>query len=131
MPTTTESILEVAQKLGDLVAQHPAVAAYQQAQKVLADDADASRLMQEFQKVLQQVSHNEQIGMPPTAEQQRALQTLQTQIASHIKFQSYSRAEFELTDLLRKISQTWQKPLAKERAGAGATEAPAGPKIVM
>ena len=30
-------------------------------------------------------------------------------------------AEYELTDLLRKISQTWQKPLARERGAAGGT----------
>ena len=69
-------------------------------------------------------------GLPPTEEQRRSFEALQTQIAGHLKFKSYSMAEYDLTDLLRKISQTWQKPLARERGAAEAGQ-PAGPSLVM
>jgi len=129
MPADTQSLLDAADKLADLLAEHPAVEKYKQAQKTLQDDPDASRLLSDFNSVLTQISHNERAGMPPTEEQQRKFTALQTQIAGHLKFKSYSLAEYELTDLLRRVSQTWQKPLA--RPGAAGEQASAGPRLVM
>ncbi|MGC4032107.1 MAG: YlbF family regulator [Tepidisphaeraceae bacterium] len=129
MPADTQEILDAAKKVGDLLATHPAVEKYKAAQKALSDDPDASRLLSEFNTVLTQISHNERAGLSPTEDQRKKYELLQTQISSHLKFKSYSMAEYELTDLLRKVSQTWQKPLAKERGGAGA--APAGPSFAL
>jgi cell fate (sporulation/competence/biofilm development) regulator YlbF (YheA/YmcA/DUF963 family) len=120
MPTDTQTVLDAAQKVADLLESHPAVEKYKQAQKSLQDDPDSSSLLKEFNSVLTQIAHNERAGLPPTDEQRRKFEGLQTQIAGHLKFKAYSIAEFELTDLLRKVSQTWQKPLA--RAGAAGTE---------
>jgi cell fate (sporulation/competence/biofilm development) regulator YlbF (YheA/YmcA/DUF963 family) len=117
MPSDTQTLLDAAKKVADLLADHPAVEKFKQAQKSLQDDPDASRLLQDFNSVLTQIAHNERAGLPPTEEQRKKFEAFQTQIASHLKFKAYSMAEFELTDLLRKVSQTWQKPLA--RAGAG------------
>ena len=126
MPADTQSILDAAKKVGDLLATHPAVEKYKQTQKALADDPEASRMLADFNSVLTQISHNERAGLSPTEEQRKKYELLQQTIAGNLKFKSYSTAEYELTDLLRKISQTWQKPLARERA-AGPSAAPAGP----
>ena len=133
MPATTQEIMDAAKKVGDLLAEHPAVEKFKQSQKALQDDPDASRLLTEFNSILTQIAHNERAGLPPTEEQRKKYELLQTQIASHLKFKSYSMAEYELTDLLRKISQTWQKPLARERgaAGGGGMGGPAGPSLVI
>jgi len=119
MASDTQSILDAAQKVADLLADHPAVEKYKSAQKSLQDDPDASSLLKEFNSVLTQISHNERAGLPPTEEQRRKFEALQTQIAGHLKFKSYSIAEYDLTDLLRKVSQTWQKPLARPGAAGG------------
>jgi cell fate (sporulation/competence/biofilm development) regulator YlbF (YheA/YmcA/DUF963 family) len=134
MPADTQQVLDAAQKVADLIATHPAVEKFKQAQKSLQDDPDASRLLQDFNSVIMQISHNERAGLPPTDEQQRKFQALQTQIASHLKFKSYSMAEYELTELMRKVSQTWQKPLARERAAGEPAEAgpqSGGPRLVI
>lgn len=130
MPVDTQQILDAAGKVADLLAQHPVVEKYKSAQKALQDDPDASRLLQDFNSVITQISHNERAGVPPTEEQRRKFEALQTQIASHLKFKSYSMAEYELTDLLRKISAAWQKPLARA-GGAAASGASAGPSLVI
>ena len=116
MPADTQAVLDAAKKVADLLADHPTVEKFKQAQKSLQDDPDASRLLQDFNSVLTQIAHNERAGLPPTEEQRRKYEAFQTQIASHLKFKAYSIAEFELTDLLRKVSQTWQKPLARPGA---------------
>lgn len=131
MATDTQTVLEAAQKLADLLAEHPAVEKYKQAQKALQDDPDASQLLKQFNSVLTQIAHNERAGLPPTEEQRRQFESLQTQIASHLKFKAYSMAEYDLTDLLRKISQTWQKPLARQGAGGSADPTSAASRLVI
>jgi len=130
MPSDTQSVLDAAQKVADLLAQHPAVEKHKAAQKALQDDPVASKLLKDFNSVLTQISHNERAGMPPTEEQRKKFEALQTQIASDLKFKSYSIAEYDLTDLLRKISQTWQKPLAGARGAAGAAGGGASPLVM-
>lgn len=132
MPADTQSILDAAAKVGDLLAQHPAVEKFKQSQKALADDPAAAKMLAEFNSVLTQISHNERAGLPPTEEQRKKYELLQQQIAGHLKFKSYSIAEYELTDLLRKISQTWQKPLARQPGAAGAPgAAQGGPSLIV
>ena len=53
MPVDTQQIMDEAEKLGQLVAQHPAVARYKQAQKAVAEDADANRLMADFERQIE------------------------------------------------------------------------------
>jgi cell fate (sporulation/competence/biofilm development) regulator YlbF (YheA/YmcA/DUF963 family) len=113
------------------LAEHPAVEKYKQAQKALQDDPDASQLLKQFNSVLTQIAHNERAGLPPTEEQRRQFESLQTQIASHLKFKAYSMAEYDLTDLLRKISQTWQKPLARQGAGSSGDPTSAASRLVI
>jgi cell fate (sporulation/competence/biofilm development) regulator YlbF (YheA/YmcA/DUF963 family) len=111
MPTDTQQILDAADKLGDLVAQHPAVAKYKDAQKMIASDPDASRLLNEFNRLLENLARSEQSGLPPTDAQRKQLETLQTQIMSHIKIKALNMAHVDFYDLLRKVTQAIHKPL--------------------
>ena len=112
MPMDTQQILDAAQKVGDMVAQHPAVAKYKDAQKSVAQDPEASRLMGEFGKQIETLARQEQSGMGITDAQRQQLESIQSRIASNLKVKALNLAEVEFTDLLRKVSQTWQKPLA-------------------
>jgi len=104
----TQQILDEASKLGDLVATHPAVAKYKSAQKAVADDTDANRLMAEFNRQLETLARQEQSGMPVTDAQARQLESLQGQIISHIKIKNLNMAQVEFIDLLRRINQQIQ-----------------------
>jgi cell fate (sporulation/competence/biofilm development) regulator YlbF (YheA/YmcA/DUF963 family) len=132
MPVEETEIIQTAQKLGDLVAQHPAVAKFKQAQKSVAEDAEASRLLSEFDRQLETLGRQEQSGLPVTDAQRQQLETLQSRIVSHIKVKALNLAQVDFMDLMRKVSQAWQKPLA-EASGAGAQGAgrPAQPRVGM
>ena len=117
MPVDTQQILDAADKLGDLVAQHPAVAKYKEVQKMVSSDPDASRLLSEFNRLLENLARSEQSGLPPTDAQRKQLETLQTQIMSHIKIKALNMAHVEFYDLLRKVTQAIHRPL-QETAGA-------------
>ena len=63
---------------------------------------------------------------PERGLQQMQLQSLQQKIASHLKIKNLNLAEVEFIDLLRKVTQTIQKPLVDRPAAAGAGAAGAG-----
>ncbi len=127
MPVDTQQILSEAEKLGQLIAQHPAVERYKQAQRSVADDPEVSRMLAEFNKNLEAFSRQEQAGMQVTDAQQMQLEAMQQRVVSHIKVKALNLAQVDFVDLLRKVSQTYQKPLAGEAAPAQ----PSGPRLAM
>jgi cell fate (sporulation/competence/biofilm development) regulator YlbF (YheA/YmcA/DUF963 family) len=120
MPTDTQKILDEAAKLGELVADHPAVAKYRDAQKSVASDPDAGRLMAEFSRQLETLSRQEQSGMPVTDAQARQLESIQSQIISHIKIKNLNMAQVDFIDLLRRINQQIQSKLGDLAPAQGA-----------
>ena len=116
MAVETQQIVEEAEKVGQLVAQHPAVARYRDAQRAVTGDPEAGRLLAEFDRQLESLSRQEQSGLPITDAQRMQLESLQSRIVSNLKIKALNLAQVEFVDLLRKITQTIQKPL-----GVGAT----------
>src|SRR4051794_10216749 len=111
MPVDTTQILSEADKLGQLVAQHPAVEKYKQAQKAVADDPDANRSMMEFERQIETLARQEAGGMPVTDAQRQTLESLQSRIVSNIKVKALNMAQVEFIDLLRKVNQAIQGKL--------------------
>jgi cell fate (sporulation/competence/biofilm development) regulator YlbF (YheA/YmcA/DUF963 family) len=138
MAVDTQQILDAADSLGKLVAQHPVVERYRQAQKSLSEDADAARLMNDFNRQIMTLARQEESGMPVTDAQRRQLEALQGQLASHLKVKAMNLAQVEFIDLLRRVSDQIRKPLSDggqpAPAAGGASPSPAappGPKLVI
>ena len=130
MPVDTQQIMDEAAKLGDLVAQHPAVARYKDARRAVEADPEATRLLSDLDRQIESLSRQAQSGMPVTDAQQQQLEAVQSRIISHIKIKALNMAQVEFVDLLRKITQTIQRPLADapvQPSGAGGGGG--GPKI--
>jgi cell fate (sporulation/competence/biofilm development) regulator YlbF (YheA/YmcA/DUF963 family) len=111
MAVDTQQLLDEAEKLGQLVNQHPAVDRFKAARKSVADDAEASRMMADFERTLARLDQQAQAGLPVTDAQRDQLEAMQTKIVSHLKVKALNLAQVEFVDLLRKITQTIQKPL--------------------
>ena len=118
MAVDTQQILDEAERIGQLVAQHPAVEKYRNAQRAVSEDAEASRALAEFERQLETLGRQEQAGMPVTDAQRQTLEQLQSRIISNIKVKALNMAQVDFIDLLRKVTQTIQRPVT-ERAGAG------------
>ncbi|MGD0462710.1 MAG: YlbF family regulator [Tepidisphaeraceae bacterium] len=129
MPVDTQQILQAAEKLGQLLKDHPAAERFKAAQKAVAEDADASRMLADFERQLETLGRQEQQGRPVTDAQRMQLESLQTKIVSHIKIKNLNLAQVEFVDLLRKISQTYQRPLA-DTAPAKAGPKPVGTPLI-
>ena len=119
MPTDTQSILDSAEKIGQLVKDHPAFEKYRQAAKAVGEDPEAGKLVNDFNRQLETLMRQEQSGMPVTDAQHQQLENLQQRIASHIKMKALHLAQTDFYDLMRKITQTIQKPLAEVQGGGG------------
>jgi len=128
MPVDTQQIIETAEKIGQMLTEHPTVARYQQAQKAVAEDAEASRMLQDFDRALEKLARQEQAGMQVTDAQRQQLESLQSRIVSHIKVKNLNLAQVEFVDLLRRINQTIQRPLQPPQQGAQQQPA-AGPRL--
>ena len=125
MPVDTQQILAEADKLGQLVAQHPAVDKYKQAQKAVTEDPDAGRSMAEFERQMETLMRQEQSGMPVTDAQRTQLENLQSRIVSNIKVKALNMAQVDFIDLLRKVNQTIQgKVVDLTPQGAGTRGSP-------
>jgi cell fate (sporulation/competence/biofilm development) regulator YlbF (YheA/YmcA/DUF963 family) len=124
MATETQQILDEAEKLSKLVADHPSLTKYKAAQKAVSEDADASRLLADFDRQIETLARQEQSGMAITDAQRHQLEALQSKIISHIKIKNLNMAQVEFIDLLRRINQTIQRPLA-EASGSAA----GGPRL--
>ena len=119
MAVDTQQIMDEAEKLGRLVAQHPAIESYRKAQRAIAEDPEASRSLAEFDRQLESLARQEQTGMGITDAQRQQLESLQSRIMSNIKVQALNMAQVEFMDLLRKVTQTVQKPLTEAASGYG------------
>ena len=124
MPTDTQSILDAAEKIGTMVKDHPAYERYRSAAKSVGEDPEAGRLVSDFNRQLETLMRQEQSGMPVTDAQHQQLEALQQRIASHIKMKALHMAQTDFYDLMRKITQTIQKPLTE--VGAGGAGGPGG-----
>ena len=130
MPVDTQQIMDEATKVGQLVAQHAAVARYKEARRAVDQDPDATRLLSELDRQIENLTRQSQAGMPPTDAQQQQLEALQSKIVSHIKIKALNLAQVEFVDLLRKVSQTIQRQVADNPAAAGpAAAGGGGPKL--
>ena len=123
-------ITETARKLGELVAKHPAIRKYAEAQEALSKDSDATRLLNDFERRAAVLMRNEQMGQLVGDTERRELEALQQQIASNLRVKAFSIAQTDMTDLLRRVSQTWQRPVAEAQGAAGDGATSGGPRAV-
>jgi len=112
MPVDTQQILDEAAKIGELLLQHPTIARYKQARKAVEEDPEATRLLGELDRQVDAITRQRQSGIAPTDAQQQTMESLQNKIVSHIKIKALNMAQVEFIDLLRKITQTIQRPLS-------------------
>jgi cell fate (sporulation/competence/biofilm development) regulator YlbF (YheA/YmcA/DUF963 family) len=115
MAVDIQQIMDEAEKLGRLVAQHPAIENYRKAQRAIAEDPEASRSLAEFDRQLESLARQEQTGMGITDAQRQQLESLQSRIVSNIKVKALNMAQVEFMDLLRKVTQTVQRPADRRR----------------
>lgn len=116
--TAEKDILDHATQLGEMLAKHPTIEKYREAQQAMQNDSEATSLMQEFEQKAEVMMRNQQMGQVVTESERNELEKMQATIAGNLKVKAFSIAQTEMSDLLRKVSQAWQRPVAEAQGGA-------------
>lgn len=120
MPTD-QDILDLATKLGELLAEHDATKNLASATKAFEADVDSQRAMADYQRFAQSLQEKAQTGGAIEVEDKRKLESLQQAVITNPLLANMQRAEMDYLDLLRKVDG------AIVATGGAVTQAPAGP----
>ena len=100
-----EEILELAQKLGHLLRNDNRFHALMEAEKKVAADAEARKLLEDFQAQSRKVMDLEQRRAPVEPEDKRRLRDLHERIAAHPLIKELTKARMEYADLLGRVNR--------------------------
>ena len=100
-----EEILELAQKLGNLLKNDSRFRALMEAEKKLAADAEAKKLLYDFQAQSQKIMDLERRTQPVEVEDKRRLRELHEKVAGHPLIKEFTKARVEYAGLMNNINR--------------------------
>lgn len=112
-----DEIIEMATGLGKRIAADPKATAYVQALQAVRNDAEASRIVQEFQLQADKVGRLEAEGKPIEPEDKRKLMDLQDKMIGNESLKSLQRAETDYALLMHRVNSAIEGPLAERLRG--------------
>jgi len=121
---TTQEIIDAAQRLGKLLASHEAPSNLESAVKALQQDIEAQRLLNDFNRHINQLAEKEATGRPIEVEDKRKLEQMQGDLATNLTVRRFQMAQMDYLDLRRKIDEVIDKELAP--AAVTSTPPPGG-----
>lgn len=101
----TDAILEAADQLGKLIADHEATRKLDGLLKQLDADTDAQRLMNDLNRHRQTLAEKQAEAKPIEVEDKRKLEQLQQDVAAHAVLRDLQMAQMDYVDLMRKVDE--------------------------
>ena len=98
-----QDILELASKLGKLIAEHDAVKNLESASKAFDADVTAQRALTDYQRFAQSLQQKAAQGSPIEVADKQKLESLQQAVVTSPLLANVQRAEMDYADLLRKV----------------------------
>ena len=108
----SKTILDMAQKLGQALADSPQRQALHAAWQGLQEHKDVLETLGAFQQQAGKMQQLEQQGRPIEVEDKRKFQTLHDKLVASGEFKRYTAAEMEFSDLMRQVHATIRKQVA-------------------
>jgi cell fate (sporulation/competence/biofilm development) regulator YlbF (YheA/YmcA/DUF963 family) len=118
---TDQDILDLATKLGELIAEHDATKKLESATKAFEADTSSQQAMAEYQRFAQSLQQKAQTGGAIEVEDKRKMESLQQAVITNPLLANMQRAEMDYLDLLRKVDG------AIVGSSGAAPEPPTGP----
>ena len=104
-PSPTEAVLSAAGTLGELLASHPAVAAFTDVAKRLDADTDAQRALTDLRRQQQALAEKERSGQPVEVADKHRLRDLQAAAAQNPLLREMQKVEMDYVDLMRQVDE--------------------------
>jgi cell fate (sporulation/competence/biofilm development) regulator YlbF (YheA/YmcA/DUF963 family) len=98
------AIIEMARRLGKAIADSPQAAALKAARDEMDKDAEAPRLLNDYQAQADKMLALERDNKPVEVEDKRKLRDLQEKLAGSPAFKKYTAAQVDYVDLMRKVN---------------------------
>lgn len=102
---STEQIVAAAEKVGELIAEHPAARKLEAVLERLEKDTQAQRTLTDYNRQLQKIAEKEQAGKPIEVEDKHQAQTLRNQIIRNPILCDLQIAQMDYVDLMRRVDQ--------------------------
>lgn len=102
---STEEILQLASKLGQLLATHPAAGKLEQAMRKIEADPQAQRAMADFNRLLQTLGDKEAAGQPIEPAEKQQLEKLQAGVIRNPALRDFQVAQMDYADLMRRVDE--------------------------
>jgi len=106
------AIIELAERLGKVIAECPQAAALRAARKELDGKADLKKTLEEFQDQQDRMARLEEEGKPIEVDDKHKLADLHAKLAGSDVFKRLTAAQVEYVDLMRKVNSALNRHLA-------------------
>jgi cell fate (sporulation/competence/biofilm development) regulator YlbF (YheA/YmcA/DUF963 family) len=100
-----DTILELAQKLGDAIRNDTRYARLKEAEKKVEADAEAGKLLQDFQAQTEKIMALERKAAPVEPEDKRRMRDLHEKVAAHPLIKEMAKARVEYADLMARVNK--------------------------
>ena len=103
MAQSTEEIVEQARKLGRMLAENDRVQAFRQARQEVERDADAKKLLADYEDRSRKIHQLTVENKPIEAEDKRALADLESRLVASDLLQTLVRTQADYVEVMRKV----------------------------
>lgn len=103
-----DQILEAAKKLGTMISDHEAAKKLDNVIRMLKDDTDAQRLLNDYNRQIQTVAEKESKGQPIEVQDKHKLEELQKKVVRDPFLRDLQMAQMDYADLMRRVDEAIQ-----------------------
>lgn len=124
---STEDVLEQAEKLGELIAEHDVSKSMESAIKALQTDTASQRALTDLNRHAASLEEKAAQGKPIEVADKQKFEQLQQAVAMSPLLANFQRAQMDYADLLKQVDDAITGRPAGEPAGAGTPGGGAAP----
>lgn len=100
-----DEILDLAEKLGNLVRNDNRFRALMEAEKKVVADAEAKKLLEDFQTQSEKIMDRERRREPVEVEDKHRLRDLHEKVAGHALIKELTKARVEYAELMNRVNR--------------------------
>ncbi|HUT57052.1 MAG TPA: YlbF family regulator [Phycisphaerae bacterium] len=106
-------IIQIAERLGNAVAQSAQAASLRAARKAFDEQPDAEKLLADYQAQADKIAQLDSQAKPVEVEDKHKLQELHDKLVANELFKRLTAAQVEYVDLMRRVNNALRRALAE------------------
>ncbi len=127
---TTQQIMDAANDLGKLIAEHASTKKLADISKQLREDTDAQRIVTDYSRQLEAVQKKQEEQKPIEVEDKRKLEQLQQAMIGNTLLRDMQMVQMDYLDLMRRVDEAIQGAGDQPLPGADPAPSPAESPII-